>query len=91
MAPEDMRDDLIDNEPVNCTDDSSVEEKTWGWFVFTLRRLNLWVLWLISSKRWFVLFAGFCPSGGIPSEHFAITTNGSASVSVPTVKHSGEI
>lgn len=35
MAPEDMREDLIDNEPVDCVDDSAVEEKTWSWFVFT--------------------------------------------------------
>lgn len=36
MAPEDMREDLIDNEPVECSDEASVEEKTWSWFVFTL-------------------------------------------------------
>lgn len=40
MAPEDMREDLIDNEPVDSIDDSSVEEKTWGWFVFRLLRLG---------------------------------------------------
>ncbi|CAF97718.1 unnamed protein product, partial [Tetraodon nigroviridis] len=32
MAPEDMREDLIDNEPVDCVDDSAVEEKTWSWW-----------------------------------------------------------
>ncbi|XP_003977753.2 protein arginine N-methyltransferase 5 [Takifugu rubripes] len=32
MAPEDMREDLIDNEPVDSIDDASVEEKTWGWW-----------------------------------------------------------
>lgn len=36
MAPEDMREDLIDNEPVDSIEDASVEEKTWSWFVFTL-------------------------------------------------------
>lgn len=40
MAPEDMREDLIDNEPVDSIDDASVEEKTWSWFVFTLLRLG---------------------------------------------------
>lgn len=34
MAPEDMREDLIDNEPVDYIDDTGVEEKTWSWFVF---------------------------------------------------------
>lgn len=33
MAPEDMREDLIDNEPIDCIDDTGVEEKTWSWFV----------------------------------------------------------
>lgn len=37
MAAEDMREDLIDNDPVDCTDDASVEEKTWSWFVFKHR------------------------------------------------------
>lgn len=35
MAPEDMREDLIDNEPLDGVDDASVEEKTWSWLVFT--------------------------------------------------------
>lgn len=33
MAPEDMREDLIENEPTACVDETSVEEKTWSWLV----------------------------------------------------------
>uniref|UniRef100_A0A673AFT8 PRMT5 TIM barrel domain-containing protein n=1 Tax=Sphaeramia orbicularis TaxID=375764 RepID=A0A673AFT8_9TELE len=32
MAPEDMREDLIENEPTTCVDDMSVDEKTWSWW-----------------------------------------------------------
>ncbi|XP_061587228.1 protein arginine N-methyltransferase 5 [Cololabis saira] len=32
MAAEDMREDLIENEPVTCSDDTSIEEKTWHWW-----------------------------------------------------------
>uniref|UniRef100_A0A8D3C452 Protein arginine N-methyltransferase 5 n=1 Tax=Scophthalmus maximus TaxID=52904 RepID=A0A8D3C452_SCOMX len=32
MASEDMREDLIENEPTTCTDDTSVDEKTWSWW-----------------------------------------------------------
>lgn len=88
MAPEDMRDDLIDNEPLDCVDDAGVEEKTWSWLVFRLSRRcpTRAELWSVSLKRGLMLFAGLCSSGGIPSERFVITTNASASVSEPTVK-----
>lgn len=33
MASEDMREDLTENEPISCTDDTSVDEKTWSWLV----------------------------------------------------------
>ncbi len=33
MASEDMREDLIENEPSTCIDDTSVDEKTWSWLV----------------------------------------------------------
>lgn len=36
-----------------------------------------------------MLSTGLFSSGGIPSEHFVITTNGSVSVSEPTAKQSG--
>ncbi|XP_068604761.1 protein arginine N-methyltransferase 5 isoform X1 [Brachionichthys hirsutus] len=32
MASEDMREDLIENEPSVCSDDPDVEEKTWNWW-----------------------------------------------------------
>uniref|UniRef100_A0A672HP82 Protein arginine N-methyltransferase 5 n=2 Tax=Salarias fasciatus TaxID=181472 RepID=A0A672HP82_SALFA len=32
MAPEDMREDLIENESASCIDDANVEEKTWSWW-----------------------------------------------------------
>uniref|UniRef100_A0A3B4EDC2 Protein arginine N-methyltransferase 5 n=1 Tax=Pygocentrus nattereri TaxID=42514 RepID=A0A3B4EDC2_PYGNA len=32
LAPEDTREDLIENEPSNQIDDSNNEEKTWGWW-----------------------------------------------------------
>ncbi|KAK1879651.1 Protein arginine N-methyltransferase 5 [Dissostichus eleginoides] len=32
MAPEDTREDVIENEPGPCVDDTSVDEKTWGWW-----------------------------------------------------------
>uniref|UniRef100_A0A3Q2PPR1 Protein arginine N-methyltransferase 5 n=1 Tax=Fundulus heteroclitus TaxID=8078 RepID=A0A3Q2PPR1_FUNHE len=32
MAPEDTREDLIENEATACADETSVEEKTWGWW-----------------------------------------------------------
>ncbi|KAA8587487.1 hypothetical protein FQN60_016349 [Etheostoma spectabile] len=32
MASEDMREDLIENEPSTCIEDASVDEKTWGWW-----------------------------------------------------------
>ncbi|XP_010781267.1 protein arginine N-methyltransferase 5 [Notothenia coriiceps] len=32
MAPEDTREDLIENEPGPCVDDTGVDEKTWGWW-----------------------------------------------------------
>ncbi|XP_003457457.1 protein arginine N-methyltransferase 5 [Oreochromis niloticus] len=32
MASEDMREDLIENEPISCTDDTSIDEKTWSWW-----------------------------------------------------------
>ena len=31
LAPEDTRDDIIDNEPVKHSDDGSADEKTWAW------------------------------------------------------------
>lgn len=33
MASEDMREDLIENEPSTCIEDTSVDEKTWSWLV----------------------------------------------------------
>lgn len=33
MAPEDTQEELIENEPSKCTDDASVDEKTWTWLV----------------------------------------------------------
>lgn len=32
MAPEDTREDVIENEPGPCVDDTGVDEKTWGWW-----------------------------------------------------------
>ncbi|XP_049602322.1 protein arginine N-methyltransferase 5 [Syngnathus scovelli] len=32
MAPEDMREDLIENEPVTCIDETTIDEKTWNWW-----------------------------------------------------------
>ncbi|KAL3054740.1 protein arginine N-methyltransferase 5 [Trematomus bernacchii] len=32
MAPEDTREDVIENEPGPCVDDTRVDEKTWGWW-----------------------------------------------------------
>lgn len=31
MSPEDVREDLIENEPSPFADELSVDEKTWGW------------------------------------------------------------
>lgn len=33
MASEDVREDLIENEPSAGIDDTSVDEKTWSWLV----------------------------------------------------------
>uniref|UniRef100_A0A8C7YCI7 Protein arginine N-methyltransferase 5 n=1 Tax=Oryzias sinensis TaxID=183150 RepID=A0A8C7YCI7_9TELE len=32
MAAEDTREDLIENEPFSCPDETSVDEKTWNWW-----------------------------------------------------------
>uniref|UniRef100_A0A3Q2Z3K8 Protein arginine N-methyltransferase 5 n=1 Tax=Hippocampus comes TaxID=109280 RepID=A0A3Q2Z3K8_HIPCM len=32
MAPEDMREDLIENEPVTCIDETTIDERTWNWW-----------------------------------------------------------
>lgn len=39
VAPEDLRDDIIENAPTPHTEEYSGEEKTWMWYVF------LWLLW----------------------------------------------
>lgn len=33
MSAEDAREDVIENDPVSGVDDTSVDEKTWGWLV----------------------------------------------------------
>lgn len=30
-----MREDLIENEAATCIDETSIDEKTWSWWVFT--------------------------------------------------------
>ncbi|XP_077472223.1 protein arginine N-methyltransferase 5 [Stigmatopora argus] len=32
MAPEDTREDLIENEPITCIDETTMDEKTWNWW-----------------------------------------------------------
>lgn len=61
MATEDMREDLIENEPTSCIDDTSVDEKTWSWWVshFPSTRV-LSACWngchWFPLKSWFSLF-----------------------------------
>lgn len=78
MAPEDMRDDLIENEPTACLDETSADEKTWSWLVL--------YCFLISRRAesnencGSVSLSIFVFSGGTHSEPSAITTRGSVSV-----------
>lgn len=41
MAPEDLRDDVIENAPTTHTEECSGEEKTWMWYVCLLGLLCL--------------------------------------------------
>lgn len=31
MAPDDLREDVIENDPAKSLDDGSADEKTWAW------------------------------------------------------------
>lgn len=77
MAQEDMREDLIENEPTSCIDDTCVDEKTWSWLVSyrsTSRAETVIIEFLFKIMTHFVSLA---LSGGTHLEPFVITTRGS--------------
>ncbi len=94
MASEDMREDLIENEPIACIDDTSVDEKTWTWlvslqFTFSLVMFCLHAETVVIDFRWDRTLICLLVStllGGTHSEPFAITTRGSVLVREHNVK-----
>lgn len=92
MSPEDVREDLIDNEPSPFADDISVDEKTWDWWasrqpvsetVISAPQINrhLYAPTVAIDFLWTAdLLCLLLLSGGTRLDHCVITTKGSASV-----------
>lgn len=79
MSAEDAREDVIENDPVSGVDDTSVDEKTWGWLVLQSSTTGC-----MFKGRPLISFSNCAlrsaVSGGTHSEPCAITTRGSVSV-----------
>lgn len=92
MSAEDMREDLIENEPNPHVDELSVDEKTWGWWashqsvpetVNAAQQINrcLYAATVAIDFLWTAdLLCLLLLSGGTRLDHFVITTKGSVSV-----------
>lgn len=89
MASDDMREDLIENEPTTCIDDSSTDEKTWSWLVS--HQSTSWAVWVLSvslisfKNRDSLCLLASTLLGGTRFEPFVITTRGSVSVRESTL------
>lgn len=77
MAAEDTREDLIENEPFSCADETTVDEKTWNWWDsdYLLPPHPL-----MCKHQIYIFCLFFFCSGGTHFALFVTTIRGSASV-----------